>query len=88
VRGTGSLRRFPGRRRSPANKTNSEARNKLQKIRVKRAVWEFRFYWWRNIVLLTVGTAVGIDTLLAVVTGHEPTLIGAIGDLIKDACTG
>jgi hypothetical protein len=45
-------------------------------IATSRAVWSLRFYCWRNMLWLSVSTVAAIATIIAIVEGRPPPLLG------------
>jgi hypothetical protein len=41
-------------------------------IEIARARWSLRFYCWRNLLLLSVGTVVAAEAILASIEGRSP----------------
>ena len=41
-------------------------------IEIARARWSLRFYCWRNLLLLSVGTVVAAEAILASIEGRPP----------------
>jgi hypothetical protein len=39
-------------------------------------VWGLRFYCWRNVLWLSVSTVAAIATIIAIVEGRPPPLLG------------
>jgi hypothetical protein len=47
---------------------------RVRDIETSRAAWSLRFYCWRNVLWLSVGTVVAAATVVAIVEGRPPPL--------------
>ncbi len=44
-------------------------------LATSRAVWSLRFYCWRNMLWLSVGTVAAAATILAIIEGRPPPFL-------------
>ena len=59
----------------PLNRLRSRRRKSLQDIEESRVRWEFAFYRWRNLLLLTALTVQTAEVILAAIEGRRPELL-------------
>ncbi len=56
----------------------------LDDVEVARARWQLRFYCWRRILTLSVGTAACCESIIAVVEGRQPQALDILLKLLEN----
>lgn len=65
------------------NPFNRKAKRHPADVDAARARWGLVFYCWRNVLVLSVATAVTADTILAIVEGRPSHTLDALSALLR-----